>query len=358
MLFTLNFLLFLLPCCSFFVPFVNKQPVALYASDVCVGHQPGNLLFSHPESPARLRELLNALEYEWVPEIGREWLQVRDPEGADVTDEQLLRVHSRAHLAIASSAFLGSKALLQVPTLTCSQTIANGQSEAAAKRAAGLVIAAVDDLFGSGNKQDSSMPQRAFVMARPPGHHAESNKPMGFCFYNNVLVGAAHAQAVHGLERIAILDFDVHHGNGDAEIASSNPAFLYVSSHETGKMEETGGDYYPGTGKTAGRTGRYQNLVDAPLPAGADSREFRRAWSKELLPAVREFNPEAIFLSAGFDAHKNDAYSSIQLDEDDFKWLTQEIVSLGKPIISVLEGGYNVPVLKTSVRAHLEGLIS
>jgi len=196
-------------------------------------------------------------------------------------------------------------------------------------------------------------PRRAFVMSRPPGHHAEVDSAQGFCFYNNVMVGVAHAQKKYGLKRVAILDFDVHHGNGDSDICFADPSWLYVSSHETPN--------FPGTGETPGREGDYGNCINAPLPANAGSGAFRRAWSNQLLPAVRSFKPEAIFLSAGFDAHSNDPLSSTQVTDDDYAWLTAEVAAIGGgnlPIVSVLEGGYNVEQLAKSVRVHLKALIS
>ena len=175
---------------------------------------------------------------------------------------------------------------------------------------------------------------------------------MGFCFYNNVLVGVAHAQAVHGLKKVAILDFDVHHGNGDEEIAEVDPSRLYVSSHEVPN--------FPGTGEEAGRQGEHKKVVNAPLPEGAGSAQFRRAWRDVLLPAVRRWQPEAIFLSAGFDAHADDPLSGVRLRHADFAWLTREVAAIGGgrlPIVSVLEGGYNVTALEDSVHTHLDALI-
>ena len=189
-------------------------------------------------------------------------------------------------------------------------------------------------------------------MARPPGHHAEEDGPQGFCFYNNVLIGVAHAQRRHGVGRIAILDFDVHHGNGDADITRGDPSLLYVSSHEVPN--------FPGTGEVKGRDGEHRNVVSAPLPPNAGSAAFRRAWRDTLLPAVRAFRPEALFLSAGFDAHRDDPLSSTMLSDEDFKWITQQVAKLGGgklPIVSVLEGGYNVDALEGSVRTHIDALI-
>ena len=188
-------------------------------------------------------------------------------------------------------------------------------------------------------------------MVRPPGHHAESNGPQGFCLFNNVMVGAAHAQRVHGVGRVAVLDFDVHHGNGGEDIAWKDIDTLYVSSHQT--------PLFPGTGEERGRTGGFGNVVSAPLPADAGSRQFRDAWRNLLLPAVKAFEPEVIFVSAGFDAHVNDPLAQVRLTDDDFAWITKEVSSLAadRPVISVLEGGYNVAQLEKSVRAHLKALM-
>jgi len=321
------------------------QQVALYTSDTCLGHNPGE---GHPEQPERLARLLKAMREEWVPTYGKN-LVVRDPTDADVTEEQLLRVHTPQHLRKVNSAFGSLQVALGQRCNIDSDTICSPGSKAAAKRAAGLVIAAVDDVL----RRPRRSPSRAFVMARPPGHHAEAATPMGFCLYNNVLVGVAHAQAVHGLQRIAVLDFDVHHGNGDADIIASDPRLLYCSSHEVPN--------YPGTGQEEGRDGEHRNVVNVPLPAGCGSSAFRRAWRDTLLPAVRAFRPEAIFVSAGFDAHGVDPLSSTTLSDADFAWLTSEVVRLGVgarlPVISVLEGGYNLEQLPKSVRTHVHALV-
>uniref|UniRef100_A0A7S2BPN0 Histone deacetylase domain-containing protein n=1 Tax=Haptolina brevifila TaxID=156173 RepID=A0A7S2BPN0_9EUKA len=334
----------------------RRQPIALYTSEVCVGHSPGSATlkgYTHPEQPARLEGLLTELRTKWVGEFGR-LLQVKEPD-ADVTVKQLLRVHTRAHLgrldlAFKRASFFGGKASLDT------DTIASAGTRAAVVRAAGLVVAAVDDVFGgersAADGDAAEKPRRAFVMARPPGHHAEKDSAQGFCFCNNVLVGVAHAQAVHRIGRVAILDFDVHHGNGDEDITEPNPTRLYVSSHEVPN--------FPGTGEVPGTSGRHGNVLNAPLPANTGSQAFRRVWRQELLPRVREFDPEAIFLSAGFDAHADDPLSSVRLSDDDFAWLTTEVVKIGGgtlPIISVLEGGYNVQRLQRSVRAHLKALM-
>ena len=308
----------------------SKQSVAVYTSDVCAQHDPG---VGHPETPLRLRRLLQALREEWMPEFGDNLL-VCEP-NVDVTREQLLRVHTRKHVDRVESALVQAKVtgVVGMRVNLDADTIASSGTKAAATRAAGLVVAAVDDVLGgklktaplpggkrlfddrsSAKIRAGSMgpeagvvalpkvvvarPRRAFVMARPPGHHAETERAHGFCFYNNVMVGVAHAQATYGLKRVAILDFDVHHGNGGSDITLSDPSWLYVSSHETPN--------FPYTGETPGREGVHKNCINSPLRANAGSAEFRRAWRDMLLPAVRRFKPEAIFLSAGFDAHGED----------------------------------------------------
>ena len=326
-----------------------RAPLALYTSDACVAHQPSSRTKPHPEQPERLANLLRALRTKWSPEFGAR-LAVREP-SADVTDAQLLRVHSLAHTAKVELALTAAKGVGRVNL--DSDTVASTGTRAAARRAAGLVVAAVDEVMQPSLTPPDRRPRRAFVMARPPGHHAEADKAMGICFYNNVLVGVAHAQAKHGVGRVAILDFDVHHGNGDAQISEVDPARLYVSSHEVPN--------FPGTGIERGTEGAFANVVSVPLPPGSGPAAFRRAWRDTLLPAVRAFEPEMIFLSAGFDAHKDDPLSSARLEHADFAWLTREVTAIGGgrlPIVSVLEGGYNIAALERSVYTHVKALMA
>ena len=278
--------------CVFFIPgFVSRQhsrrhkplkslaaepaPVAIFTSEICVGHEPGWL---HPDTPKRLSSLLSHMRTDWASEFGP-MLRISEPE-ADATEEQLLRVHTPRHLALLKDAFESAERWPLYRANIDGDTVVSPGSRAAASRAAGLVVAAVDEVFS-----DSSALKRAFVMVRPPGHHAEADRPMGFCLFNNVMVGVAHAQAVHGLGRVAVIDFDVHHGNGDAALASPDPTRLYASSHQS--------PLFPGTGLTPGRSGPHGGILSAPLPAGAGSDEFRAAWRDQLLPVVAEFGPEA-----------------------------------------------------------------
>jgi acetoin utilization deacetylase AcuC-like enzyme len=192
---------------------------------------------------------------------------------------------------------------------------------------------------------------RVFCATRPPGHHAEKRRPMGFCFFSNVVVAARHAQAVHGLERVAILDFDVHHGNGTQDCVWEDPSIFFASSHQM--------PLYPGTG-AASETGA-GNVFNAPLPPGATGAAFRAAWG-DLLSAAESFAPQLIVVSAGFDAHARDPLAQLRLTESDFAWITQEICALadrccGGRVVSLLEGGYDLDALATSAAAHVRALL-
>ena len=274
----------------------SPSPVALFTSEVCLGHEPGakgkkadgtpNL---HPEQVERLATLLRAMRGSWKSEFGS-LMQVHEPE-ADVTEEQLLRVHTKDYLETLNQKFAQSQRRPPMRVNLDRDTVISAGSQAAALRAAGLVIAAVDAVLGGGPSHHPEQPSRAFVMARPPGHHAETSKCGGFCLFNNVLIGVAHAQAVHGVANVAILDFDVHHGNGDAEISWCDPTRLYASTHEEA--------LWPGTGAVTGCDGLHGQILSQPLPPDCSSELFRQAWRDEIFPAVRKFGAEVVFLSAG-----------------------------------------------------------
>jgi acetoin utilization deacetylase AcuC-like enzyme len=192
----------------------------------------------------------------------------------------------------------------------------------------------------------------AFCAIRPPGHHAESDSGMGFCIFNNVAIAARHAQKAHGAERVAIIDWDVHHGNGTQEIFWKDPSVLYASSHQF--------PFYPGTG-AANETG-VGNIVNAPLEAGAGAAEFRSALTGKLLPAIDAFRPDLILISAGFDAHRRDPLGMLELGEEDFVWATRELMALANRhcagrIVSMLEGGYDLQALAGSTAAHVAALM-
>jgi acetoin utilization deacetylase AcuC-like enzyme len=318
----------------------GPHSLSLYTAEVCVNHDAG---MGHPESPERLSSLLMLARSEWADEFGAA-LTLLEPE-IDATDEQLLRVHTEQHVARLKAAFKASESRQATLALDSDTRVCPG-SGAASLRAAGLVVAAVDDVLAKG-----APTRRAFVMARPPGHHAEPDTAMGFCLFNSIMVGVAHAQAAHGVGRVALLDWDVHHGNGGQAMCTAHPDRFYASTHQS--------PCYPGTANREGRTGVAQQVYNVPLKPGAGSDTFRAAWAEQILPAMVEFKPEFVFVSAGFDAHEFDPLASLYLHESDFEWVTREIVRAAgsAPIVSYLEGGYNIDALGRSVHAHVKAMI-
>jgi len=223
--------------------------------------------------------------------------------------------------------------------------VLNPRSGEAALRAAGAACAGVDAVI-------AGEAARAFSAMRPPGHHAEAMEAMGFCVFNNVAVGAMQARAVHKLSRLAIFDFDVHHGNGTQSTFYDDPDTLYVSTHQS--------PLYPGTGLVSER-GIKGNILNRPLPPGTGSDAWRRVVERDVLPAIDSWRPKLIFISAGFDAHAEDPLASMALFEEDFAWVTRELCGLAERhcdgrIVSVLEGGYDPAALARSVVAHLKML--
>lgn len=303
-----------------------------YYHDDFLGHQPH---FSHPESPDRLRSIEKALQAPVFAKL----LRKTPPLG----DEQLAQarlIHSQAHL---------DKTLRAVPKgshqYIDTDTYLSHGSRDAALRAVGAVCDAVDQVM-AGNADN------AFCALRPPGHHAEPNQAMGFCLLNNVAIAAAHARQRHHIDKVAIIDFDVHHGNGTQAAFAKQAEVLYISSHEMPN--------YPGTGY-ASETG-VGNIVNIPLATGTDGSEFRRLIGLKALPALRAFKPELLLISAGFDAHRDDPLAGIELVEDDYRWITEELLKIANEyckgrIVSALEGGYNLEALARSVAAHVKVLL-
>jgi len=304
----------------------------LLTHPACLGHEPGP---HHPERPERLSAVLAALEDESFARLAR-------AEAPLATTEQLTRVHPPEYV----QAMLGARPEPGDYAMIDADTILSHGSIDAALRAAGAVVAGVDAVMSG--RADS-----AFAAVRPPGHHATPDVPGGFCLFNNVVIGARHAQARHGVERVAILDFDVHHGNGTQAVAEIDPTLFFASTHQY--------PFYPGTGSARER-GIDGNVVNVPLRAGSGSREFRAAWSEHILPALERFAPELVMVSAGFDAHKADPLAQLSLDAEDFGWVTRELVEIARQhgrgrLVSTLEGGYDLDALGQSAAAHVRALM-
>jgi acetoin utilization deacetylase AcuC-like enzyme len=302
----------------------------LFTHSVCLQHEPGP---GHAESPARLRAVLEALDQDRFATVDR-------IEAPRATREQLLRVHTPAHvdriLAITPES---DTVRLDEDTLMSPASAESGL------RAAGAVVAAVDAVM-------TGQALRAFCAVRPPGHHATPDTAMGFCLFNNIAVGAAHALAAHGLKRVAIADFDVHHGNGTQDIFQREPRVLFISTHQQ--------PLYPGTGGADERG--VGNIVNAPLSPGEGSYEFRTLWNDVLLPRLHAFKPQLVLVSAGFDAHQRDPLANLELQAEDYAWITERLVDLahahaGGRLVSTLEGGYDLQALAASASAHVSALM-
>lgn len=302
---------------------------AYFSHPECHKHDTGE---GHPETARRL----SAIEDRFVSTGLSDVLRYFD--APEVTESQLLRVHTHTHLEnIKSMAPESGYARLDP------DTVISPDSLKAARRAAGAVVAAVDLVIG--DEMES-----AFCGVRPPGHHAEIQRAMGFCLYNNIAVGAAHALEKHGLKRVAIVDFDVHHGNGTEDIFKDDDRVLFCSTFQH--------PFYPFTALLESAP----NRVNVPLDASAQSADFRVAVTDHWLPALEKFQPEMVFVSAGFDAHHDDDMSNVSLTDADFRWVTEKIVAVAgnfasNRIVSVLEGGYELNSLARCVETHIRVLM-
>ena len=306
---------------------------ALIAHAACLEHDPGPY---HPECPDRLRAVLSALD---APEFSG-LLREKAPRA---TIEQLVRVHP-ANIVDAILAVRPEEG--DIVNLDADTAMSAGSAEAAL-RAAGAAVHGVDLVM-------RGMVANAFAAVRPPGHHAEPSRPMGFCLFNNAGVAALHARAAHGLKRVAVVDFDVHHGNGTQALFAQNPELFYGSSHQS--------PFYPGTGDVWER-GIANNIVNVPLRARDSSAAFRNAWAGTIIPALESFAPELLIISAGFDAHREDPLAQLRLETDDFAWMTDALLAVarthcGGRVVSVLEGGYDLEALAASAAVHVRGLMN
>ena len=287
----------------------------------------------HPERPERLRALHEALDTEAFQALDRQDAPLAEPAVAEL-------VHPEAYVA-AIRAAVPDEGLTRIDA----DTVASPGSWEAVMRALGAAVYAVDSVM-------TAETANAFAAVRPPGHHAETATAMGFCLFNTIAAAARHAQTHHGLERVAIVDWDVHHGNGTQEIFWSDRSVLYASTHQM--------PLFPGTGALS-ETGA-GNIVNAPLSPGDGSERFRAAFRERILEAVTDFRPDLILISAGFDAHYRDPLGQIMLREDDFAWATGKLMDIADRdcdgrIVSLLEGGYDLAGLAGSAAAHIAQLM-
>ena len=287
----------------------------------------------HPERPDRLRAIARTLEDEAFAQL----VHVKSPAGDEAT---ILYAHPEEYVEKIRRA-IPDEGIARLDA----DTSASPKSWEAAITAIGAANAAVDDVF-------SGKADNVFVACRPPGHHAETSTAMGFCLFNNAAIAARYAQRRHGAERVAIVDWDVHHGNGTQEIFWRDPSVLYCSTHQM--------PLYPGTGRKD-ETG-VGNIVNAPLSPQTGSETFREAFRSRVLPAVDQFQPDLVIISAGFDAHHRDPLAEINLTEDDFDWATGQLMDRAarfsnNRVVSLLEGGYDLQGLAFSVGAHVKRLM-
>ncbi|HTW71041.1 MAG TPA: histone deacetylase family protein [Acetobacteraceae bacterium] len=308
------------------------MPTALITHPACLEHENGPY---HPESPERLRAVLAALEAEEFAPLLRE-------SAPEATADQLQRVHPADYVAAILDIRPEPGETVQLDADT---SMSAGSAEAALHAAGGAAMA-VDAVM-------QGWARTAFAAVRPPGHHAEPSRPMGFCLFNNAAVAALHARAVHNVQRIAVVDFDVHHGNGTQAMFEQDADLFYGSSHQS--------PCYPGTGD-AWERGVANNIVNTPLRPGDGSAAFRANWGDIILPELDRFAPGLLIVSAGFDAHKADPLAQIRLETADFAWITDELMRIaerhcGGRLVSVLEGGYDLDALAASAAVHVRGLM-
>ena len=291
--------------------------------------------FNHPERKERIESILESIK-----QIKDFEINYKDAPLADI--ETIALVHPKQHIEkifsnIPKSGLIGVEKEPYADTMLCPN------SKKAILRSCGAGVAAADDLMKKN--------ERVFCAIRPPGHHAETTKAMGFCFVNNIAVTAKYLQNKYKVNKIAIIDFDVHHGNGTQEIFYNDKTVLYASSHEFPLFPGTGSEQETGVG----------NIFNAPLKNGMEGKEFLKIFDQKILRPIDKFKPEIILISAGFDAHKRDPLANINLESEDFYQITKQIVDLSRihskgRIISFLEGGYDLLALSESIKHHLLAL--
>jgi acetoin utilization deacetylase AcuC-like enzyme len=304
------------------------QTIGFVSSDFYLEHiSPG----SHPERPDRLRAIITHLK-----ECGL-WNHLKHIQPVAAKIDHILAVHAQQHVDRVRRVCERGGGLLDE-----GDTYAVPQSFEIAMLASGGVVGAIDAVIG---KKVNS----AFCAVRPPGHHAERDKAMGFCLFNNVAIGARYAQQDYGLERVIILDWDVHHGNGTQHIFEQDPSVFYISLHQYPFYPGTGARHERGIGEGEGFT------LNCPLPAGTGEARYLQAFSEEIVLTLEKFKPDLLIISAGFDAHKDDPLGGMKLSEDSFAKMTMAVADIA-PVVSVLEGGYNLEALARSTESHLNAL--
>lgn len=303
----------------------------------CIKHQNQYETFQgdekdHPEQPARLTAVEEKLKQNPV------WQSLTQVEAPTATTEQLQRAHDKDYIATIYKRS-PTDGLMQLDP----DTAMNPHSLRAAQLCAGAAVKAVDMVM-------NDEANRAFCNVRPPGHHAEHNQAMGFCLFNTVAVGVHHAFANYPVKRVAVVDFDVHHGNGTEDIFKSDDRVLFCSSFQHPLYPDSGADT------------QNPHIINIPLSAGTEGKQYHQVVAEQWFEQIRDFKPDLIFISAGFDAHKDDPIGGLNLDETDFAWLTTQLVTLADElchgrIVSCLEGGYNLDALAKSALAHVKALL-
>jgi len=306
----------------------------LLTHPIFVAHDTGP---GHPERADRMRAIDKVLAQDAFTALTRAEAPLRDD-----LDEQILLAHSKEHLEKIRATAAGKG---QLPAHMDPDTVMSAATWEAARRAVGAGLEAVDQVL-------SGKVANAFCQVRPPGHHAENDRVMGFCFFSNAAIAGLYARARHGAERVCVVDFDVHHGNGTQDIFWSDKDMFYGSTHQMPLFPGTGAMHETGIG----------NIWNAPLRAGDDGRVFREAFAERILKPLHNHAPDVVIISAGFDAHRRDPLGGLQLVEEDFAWATDELARIAHRhakgrIVSMLEGGYDLEGLSKSVGAHVTALM-